>query len=89
VVEQVQVVAEDPTVSGLATVAAMGLATVVPICEELHSDPCREALAKAKIALSTADASSEQICGVVALLVAALPVERVPAELATARELCR
>jgi hypothetical protein len=89
VVEQAQAVAADPSASGLAVVAAQALDTVSPICDELDSAPCRDAVAKARVGLSQGETTREQVCGVVAVLVAVVPIEKAPAELVAARELCR
>jgi hypothetical protein len=92
VVQQVEAVTEDPTVSGLVVVAGTvldALDSVAPICTELASAPCDDTIAQSREILASGEARRKEVCQVVALLVAVVPVERVTAELVAAQEMCR
>ena len=92
VVEQVQVVVEDPTVGAAVLVASRALDSIEPLCPsltDLAKVDCAARVAEARAVLAKEESTRQQICSAVklAVFVAQLADDAVP--LVALSEVCR
>jgi hypothetical protein len=89
VVQDVQEVVADPTVSGVVRAIQGVLELVAPLCLSSASEACQDTVDAARAQLGEEEVSRQKACSLVEPLASLVPAEQAPAELAVARELCR